>query len=105
MLTKVADVCRHSLRPTDIIGRFGGEEFVVALPNTDSINAQAVAERLKENVAALILDGEMSDLRLSVTIGIAVANADDDLDALITRADNMLYVGKRDGRNQVVMLS
>jgi diguanylate cyclase (GGDEF)-like protein len=105
VLTKVADVCRHSLRPTDIIGRFGGEEFVVALPNTDSINAQAVAERLKENVAALILEDEMSDLRLSVTIGIAVANADDDLDALITRADNMLYVGKRDGRNQVVMLN
>lgn len=105
VLTKVAEVCQHSLRPTDIIGRFGGEEFVVALPNTDSINAQAVAERLKENVAALTFEDEMSDLRLSVTIGIAVANVEDDLDALITRADNMLYVGKRDGRNRVVMLS
>lgn len=105
VLNKVAKVCQHSLRPTDIIGRFGGEEFVVALPNTGSINAQAVAERLKENVAALTLEGEMSDLRLSVTIGVAVANADDDLDTLITRADNMLYAGKRDGRNQVVMLS
>ena len=78
---------------------------MVALPNTGSINAQAVAERLKENVAVLTLEGEMSDLRLSVTIGIAVANAEDDLDALITRADNMLYRGQRDGRNQVVMLS
>ncbi len=104
-MTKVAEVCQQSLRPTDIIGRFGGEEFVVGLPNTDSSNAQAVTERLKENVAALTLDGEISNLRLSVTVGIAVANAEDDLDALITRADNMLYVGKRDGRNRVVILS
>ncbi|WP_341937932.1 GGDEF domain-containing protein [Marinimicrobium sp. C2-29] len=103
VLTRIAEVCQQSLRPTDIIGRFGGEEFVVGLPNTDPGDAQAVAERLKENVAALTLGGEMSGLRLSVTIGIAVANAEDDLDALIARADNMLYVGKRDGRNRVVM--
>lgn len=60
---------------------------------------------IKENVDALTLEGEMSDLRLNVTVGRAIANAEDDLDVLITRADNMLYVGKRDGRNRVVMLS
>lgn len=104
ILTKIVEVCQQTLRPNDIIGRFGGEEFVVGLPNTTAKDAKAVAERLRDNVAALLLEGDMSDLRLSVTIGIAVANSEkDDLDSLITRADNMLYVGKREGRNRVVI--
>lgn len=104
ILTKIVEVCQQTLRPNDIIGRFGGEEFVVGLPNTTANDAKAVAERLRDNVAALSLEGDMSDLRLSVTIGIAVAISEkDDLDSLITRADNMLYVGKREGRNRVVI--
>ncbi|KFZ30311.1 signal peptide protein [Pseudidiomarina salinarum] len=104
ILTKIAEVCEQSLRPSDVIGRFGGEEFVVALPDTSPSDAQAVAERIKNNVEALPLTDELSDLNLSVTIGIAIAQAeDDDLDALITRADSMLYAGKRDGRNRVVI--
>ena len=104
ILTKIVEVCQQTLRPNDIIGRFGGEEFVVGLPNTTANDAKTVAERLRDNVAALSLEGDMSDLRLSVTIGIAVANSEkDDLDSLITRADNMLYVGKREGRNRVVI--
>ena len=102
ILTKIAEVCQHSLRPTDIIGRFGGEEFVVGLPHTSPNDATTVAERLKQSVEALSLDGEFKDLKLSVTIGVAVATPEDDLDTLITRADNRLYEGKRDGRNQVV---
>ncbi|MDV6317264.1 diguanylate cyclase [Idiomarina sp. HP20-50] len=102
ILTKIAEVCQQSLRPTDIIGRFGGEEFVVGLPHTSPSDAKAVAERLKQNVEALSLTDELNDLQLSVTIGVAAANAEDDLDNLITRADNMLYEGKRDGRNRVV---
>ena len=105
ILTKIAEVCQHSLRPTDIIGRFGGEEFVVGLPHTSPNDATAVAERLKQGVEALSLDGEFKDLQLSVTIGVAVATPEDDLDTLITRADNRLYEGKRDGRNQVVTSS
>ncbi|PAU73957.1 GGDEF domain-containing protein [Halomonas salipaludis] len=104
VLTKIAEVCAHSLRPTDVIGRFGGEEFVVALPNTGPDDAQAVAERLKMKVAELPLKEEMSELSLSITIGIAIANTEEvDLEALISRADQALYVGKRDGRNRVVM--
>lgn len=106
ILTKIAEACEQSLRPTDVIGRFGGEEFVVGLPHTSPSDAQAVAERLKNNVAALRFTDDMSDLRLSITIGVAVASTDDtDLDALIRRADDMLYAGKRDGRNCVVMAS
>ena len=101
---KIAEACAQSLRPTDVIGRFGGEEFVVALPDTSPDDAQVVAERLKTKVAELPLMEEMSEMCLSVTIGIAIAHGEEvDLQALISRADESLYVGKRDGRNRVVI--
>jgi len=104
VLSKIAEVCAQALRPTDVIGRFGGEEFVVALPNTSAEDAQIVAERLKKRVAELPLKEEMSERRLSVTIGVALAHTETaDLESLIKRADQTLYVGKRDGRNRVVM--
>ncbi len=104
VLTKIAEVCAQSLRPTDVIGRFGGEEFVVALPDTSPKDAQIVAERLKKEVATLPLKEGMSGLCLSVTIGIALAHPEEgDLESLITRADQTLYVGKRNGRNRVEM--
>ena len=104
VLSKIAEVCAQALRPTDVIGRFGGEEFVVALPNTSAEDAQIVAERLKKRVAELPLKEGMSERRLSVTIGVAVAHTETaDLESLIKRADQTLYVGKRDGRNRVVM--
>lgn len=96
--------CIQSLRPQDVIGRFGGEEFLVALPDTSLDDAQRVAERLQQKVTELPLKEEMSELRLSVTIGIAIAHAEEsNLEPLIKRADQALYVGKRNGRNQVVM--
>ncbi|WP_404374561.1 diguanylate cyclase [Vreelandella aquamarina] len=104
VLAKVAEVCTQSLRPTDVIGRFGGEEFVVALPNTHLNDAQIIAERLKRKVAEQPLKEEMGSLRLSVTIGVAATNTkEDDLESLISRADQVLYVGKRSGRNRVVV--
>lgn len=104
ILTRIAQVCAHSLRPTDVIGRFGGEEFMVALPDTTADDAYVVAERLKKRVAELPLSDDMSQLCLSVTIGIAVAHTEEtELESLLTQADQALYEGKRDGRNQVVM--
>ncbi|MBZ9559501.1 MULTISPECIES: GGDEF domain-containing protein [unclassified Modicisalibacter] len=103
VLARISEVCAHSLRPTDVIGRFGGEEFVVALPDTGADGALRVAERLRKRVAELPADEEMRELRLSITIGVAVAHGDEiDLQALITRADRALYVGKREGRDRVV---
>ncbi|WFE73153.1 GGDEF domain-containing protein [Halomonas sp. M1] len=104
VLTKIAEACVQTLRPTDVIGRFGGEEFVVALPNTSAEEAHDVAERLKKQVAELPLKEGMSELRLSITTGIAVAhNEGISLESLINQADQMLYVGKRDGRDRIVM--
>ena len=104
VLTQIAEICTQALRPTDVIGRFGGEEFVVALPDTDAEEAMIVAERLRRKVAALPLEEAMRELQLSITIGIAVSRGDEiSLQNVIARADRALYAGKREGRNRVVV--
>ena len=101
---KISEVCAKSLRSADVIGRFGGEEFVAALPETGADEALSVAERLRQQIAELPFNEEMRELRVSVTIGISVYNGGDvDLKALIEQADRALYVGKREGRNRVVV--
>ncbi|WP_417441381.1 diguanylate cyclase domain-containing protein [Idiomarina sp.] len=71
----------------------------MGFPLTSTNDTHLVPQRLEENVTALPLEDELSELSSSVTTGITVANNnDDDLDSLITRADRMLYAGKRDGR-------
>ncbi|MDR5891181.1 GGDEF domain-containing protein [Halomonas mongoliensis] len=104
VLKAIAETCKHSLRPQDVIGRFGGEEFIVALPDTRPEEARRVAERLRQRVAALSFDDDMPGHRLAVTIGIAgVVDEATDLDALIHQADQALYAGKHGGRNRVVV--
>ncbi|MBZ9567739.1 MULTISPECIES: GGDEF domain-containing protein [Modicisalibacter] len=102
VLTAIAKTCMQSLRAGDVIGRFGGEEFIVALPNTPLEEARRVAERLKKAVAELPVTEAMTEHRLTVTIGIAgELDAASDLPALIRQADQALYAGKHGGRNRV----
>ena len=106
VLSAIAETCKRSLRPQDVIGRFGGEEFIVALPGTHLNDAQIVAERLRRKVAELPVMKEVPEHRLTVTIGIAGAVDDNtDLSALIQQADRALYAGKHRGRNRVVISS
>lgn len=102
-LIDITEACVSSLRPDDLIGRFGGEEFVGALPDTRLEDARAVAQRLQRAVAALQARVNKGALALTVTIGVVEARpGDTDLEALIKRADEALYAGKRQGRDQVV---
>ncbi|MFY0989780.1 GGDEF domain-containing protein [Halomonas sp. C05BenzN] len=104
VLAAIAETCKNSLRPQDVIGRFGGEEFIVALPATHPKDAQMVAERLQQKVSDLAVMEAIPDHRLTVTIGIAgVLDEATDLDALIHQADQALYAGKHGGRNRVVI--
>lgn len=104
VLAAVAAVCRDQLRESDLIGRYGGEEFVLALPNTDAYAARLIAERLRARIENHRLPGDLSSLRLTVTAGIAqVARNEDTLDPALLRADEALYEGKREGRNRVAL--
>lgn len=90
------------LRPGDVLGRLGGEEFVVILPETDELRAHAAAERLREEVARIEFYVQRDKVPMRVSIGIALLQPDDDLVTLLRRADHAMYVAKRSGRNCVV---
>lgn len=85
------------LRRPAVLGRYGGEEFVALLPDTDAAQALAVAERLRTST-----EGDAALPRCHVSIGVATARPEETLDGLINRADAGLYQAKAQGRNQVV---
>ncbi len=108
LLRMAAAILRENVRDVDIVGRYGGEEFIVVLPETPSAEAYQTAERLRQAVARTVFPGFPADPDLAVfkTISLGVAafpDTTDDTQALVTLADNALYRAKRGGRNQTVM--
>lgn len=105
-LRAVAQAAATALRrPADLVARYGGEEIVALLPNTDIAGGKAVASTIQENLAALRIPHCASDVADHVTVSIGVATmhpqADSRPDRLIAAADAALYEAKRSGRNQV----
>lgn len=102
VLRFLADLCRETARDTDILGRLGGEEFVIALPDTALGEALTFADRLRTRLEQATIVTENGDVRLTVTIGVAqLSEQDASLQDLVRRADEALYAGKQAGRNQV----
>jgi diguanylate cyclase (GGDEF)-like protein/PAS domain S-box-containing protein len=103
VLKKLADVCRKTLREVDIIGRLGGEEFAILLPETGPEKAAEVAERLRASLANAKVPLEKGPpLHFSVSIGVSsLTTKDDNVDVLLNLADNALYEAKESGRNKV----
>ncbi len=100
-LRHVARRLEDSLRVEDVIGRWGGEEFIVVLPGADAECAVMVAERLRASIASSDLDpSEQEPWTLTVTIGVSCWSGQDAED-LVNEADRALYRGKDDGRNLV----
>jgi diguanylate cyclase (GGDEF)-like protein len=102
VLSELCGVVRETLRPTDILARFGGDEFAIVLPHTDAAGAVAVAERVLKRVRALTIPtDEEGAIQCSVSIGIAEFHHDDlTANDLIRRADERLYLSKRQGKNR-----
>ncbi len=103
VLGVVANSLRTGLRDGDILGRFGGEEFTLALPDTDPIEAYRVAERLRRLVGTTptVVDESLS-IYVTVSIGAAAYRANGlELNELLTTADSALYRAKHNGRNRV----
>ena len=102
VLRALAATCREGLRQLDVIGRYGGEELVVLLPETSAAVAQETAERLRRSVEQLRIPGAAGDIQLTVSIGVATAGPHtESVAALINQADRALYEAKRGGRNRV----
>lgn len=99
VILSVAHAIMASLRKTDVAGRYGGEEFLVLLPETDLKAAHIVAEKIRNTVA--LLQFETKDLAVTISAGVAEAEKGESFEALINRADAKLYTAKRNGKNRV----
>ena len=103
VLAAVAQACREVLRPTDIIGRMGGEEFGFLFPHTNARAGLVAAERLRKTIEALSIDIGRRQVRVTVSIGAAALGPNvPDVDSLMATAHAALYLAKETGRNRCV---
>ena len=103
VLRNLADSCRKIFRKTDVVGRYGGEEFSVMLPGAQEDMAKVIAERLRSSVAESVVHTEKGDVNYTISIGIACATGKAvQIEALLDRADRALYTAKAQGRNRAI---
>jgi diguanylate cyclase (GGDEF)-like protein len=104
VLQGIAEVCNRSLREVDLVGRLGGEEFAVAMPEADLTVACQVADRLRQQIAENEVGDGSQSVCVTVSIGVAaVSSSDRNLDQMLRRADQALYAAKNGGRNQIAV--
>jgi diguanylate cyclase (GGDEF)-like protein/PAS domain S-box-containing protein len=103
ILKMVSKTMANSIRSSDTLCRWGGEEFLAIMPNVDREKALAVADKLRALVERSSISDDLGRLRASVSVGIALARTDDDVESLIARADRAMYASKAAGRNKVTI--
>lgn len=105
VLTHVASLIKESLRETDQLFRYGGEEFIVLLHNADNCSANLTAERIRRHLSVNTIKLERGELAVTISIGLtSLTNANDSSSTLFNLADQALYQAKNEGRNRVVSL-
>ena len=94
---------RVAIRPYDMVGRYGGEEFLVIIPNSDLNETLAIAERIRRSVHTHPVASQAGDISMAVSLGVATSEEKVEMDAvtLISAADKALYHAKKSGRNCV----
>jgi diguanylate cyclase (GGDEF)-like protein len=101
-LREVSQVLRRELQATDLLGRYGGEEFVIVLPGRNGDDARQLGERIRAAIELLRVDWEGKPIRLTVSVGVATRlPREQEPAAAVARADQALYAAKRSGRNRV----
>ena len=102
VLRKISDTMKLSLRLTDIIGRIGGEEFAVILPETEISHAMIIGDRLLKRVEALEIAHKDIKIKITISIGVSSSSPDDlSIDDVLQRSDSALYKAKENGRNRI----
>ncbi|MEH6590039.1 MAG: diguanylate cyclase [Halioglobus sp.] len=103
VLRRVSDMLSSHMRDVDRVARWGGEEFIFLLPETDADGAAVLAEKLREDIAANLFEFAGERMGVTLTFGVAVHRKEEKLDNTIARADTALYHGKKRGRNRVMI--
>jgi diguanylate cyclase (GGDEF)-like protein len=103
VLKNMADICRQNIRKTDILGRFGGEEFIIIMPETNLAAASEIAERLRAAIAQTPTQHEGFSITLTASFGVTspASPSDSSFDALLRQADRAVYEAKKNGRNRI----
>ena len=103
VLRNLADNCRSIFRKTDVVGRYGGEEFSVILPGAQVDMAKVIAERLRKAVEESVVKSDKGDITYTVSIGIASdIGREVKIEEILDRADRALYTAKAQGRNRAI---
>jgi diguanylate cyclase len=102
VLRMLSAVLQGTLRETEHVGRYGGEEFIVVLPETTHERAAIPLERLRQAISVTTIDGLPADVCVTVSIGVAEYRRHEDILKTIARADGALYEAKRAGRDRIV---
>ncbi len=104
ILVQVAQIFSNILRTMDVAGRYGGEEFLVILGQTDIRNAMSTAERIRRAIENHTFSYQEAELHITISVGVtAIGGLEETDNSLIARADNALYEAKAGGRNRVVV--
>jgi diguanylate cyclase (GGDEF)-like protein len=101
VLRQVAQCVEHTIRSSDALYRYGGEEFAIVLNGTDESGALLLAERIRQNVENLRIEA-LKSVKITLSLGVSVLQNNESSDQLFKRADRALYRAKREGRNRVV---
>lgn len=102
VLRRLAAVSQTQLRETDLFGRWGGEEFIVLMPQTTLDEAIMAAQRLRQAIAAMVFDVEGTTFQITISIGAAQLEPMESADAVVARSDEALYAAKHAGRDCVI---
>jgi diguanylate cyclase len=102
-LVLIADQLRSQLRESDFLARFGGEEFVVLMPETDLDSAMVAAEKLRAAVEGCQFHYQNAQVSITISAGLAQLRKDDSTESLFKRADEAMYRAKQSGRNQCLV--
>lgn len=102
VLKSIAGLLQKTIREVDILARIGGEEFAIILPQTGVEEASSLAERIRQCIEAEAIQHDLLQINITASFGIAACMVEgDDLDKMLTKADDALYIAKKKGRNQV----
>lgn len=103
-LQKVAKTIQSNIREYDYAGRYGGEEFLIVLPNADEDKAAEIAERVRQSIENMIIKCDTQVIPVLISAGVSTLIASEtNIEQLIKRADDALYAAKKNGRNQVMV--
>ncbi len=105
VLRMVARTLVNTMRPYDFIGRWGGEEFVVILPHVKQEELLPIGERFRKLISASSFRIPQGRIGITISIGATLSREDDTVESIVKRADDMMYISKKEGKNRVTVYS